>query len=202
MTLLETQAAYALWAPHYTAAAHNPLMHVEERALVSMLPSLQGVAALDAACGTGRYMRILEELGARTVIGVDRSASMLAHAHGPVAIGDLCALPVRTASIDLIVSGLAVNDVADLAGVMRELARALRPGGTLVYSSLHPRGAESRWTRTFEADGQTWSLPAFWHSTGDHEHACAAAGMAIDARREPEIAGRGPVALVIRASRS
>ena len=84
-----------------------------------------------------------------------------------------------------------MNDVCDLDGVLRELARALKPGGTLVYSALHPRGGQARWTRTFEAAGQTWSLPAHWHSTGDHEHACAAAGLQIDARREPEIPGAG-----------
>ena len=191
--------AYAAWAPHYPPCAHNALMQVEERAVLALLPPVTGLVALDAACGTGRYLRVLEERGARRVFGVDNSPAMIARAGGAVALGDLHALPVRAASIDVIVSGLAMNDVSDLDGVLRELARALKPGGTLVYSALHPRGGEARWTRTFEAGGQTWSLPAHWHSTGDHEHACAAAGLQIDARREPEIEGRGPVALVIRA---
>ena len=65
--------AYAAWAPHYPPLAHNALMQVEERAVLALLPPVTGLVALDAACGTGRYLRVLEERGARRVFGVDNS---------------------------------------------------------------------------------------------------------------------------------
>jgi len=199
---LETKDVYQLWAAHYPPVAHNRLMEVEQAAVLSLLPPLAGLTALDAGCGTGRYMRALEMRRARRVFGIDNSSAMLARSRGRVALGDLCGLPIAAASVDVVVSGLALNDIADLVGALSELALVLKPGGVLVYSTLHPRGAKEGWTRTFEAEGRTWSLPAYWHSAEAHEHACANAGLAIEAQREPEIAGRGPVALVIRARRT
>ena len=126
------------------------------------------------------------------MIAQARSASRL--------LGDLRALPIATATFDVVVCGLALNDVASLAPVIVELARVLRSGGVLVTSLIHPRGAEARWTRTFEAAGSTWSLPAHWHSARDYERACRTAGLVLEQRLEPELPGqRGPVALVIRA---
>jgi len=202
MTELETQAAYALWAPHYPAVPHNALMHVEQAAVLSLIPSVQGALVLDAGCGTGRYTTLLRSLGAR-VCSVDRSRPMLSQAQSASRmLGDLRALPIATATFDVAVCGLALNDVVSLDPVIGELARVLRSGGVLVTSLIHPRGAEARWTRTFEVAGSTWALPAHWHSSRDYERACRTAGLVLEQRLEPEIPGqRGPVALVVRAAK-
>jgi malonyl-CoA O-methyltransferase len=202
MTQLEPQAAYALWAAHYPPTAHNALMEIEESAVLSLVPLLQGAVALDAGCGTGRYRTLLSARGAR-VHGIDRSFAMISHA-APAsrAVGDLHALPLATAAFDLVLCALVLNDVAALHPVMHEFARVLRPGGVLVTSVIHPRGADAQWTRTFEAAGGTWSLPACWHSFTDHARACGSAGLRVEQRLEPELPGRGPVALVVRACKS
>ena len=77
--LLTPQDAYALWASSYPPRPHNKLMEAEQAAVVALLPDLSGCQALDAGCGTGRYLRVLADRGA-TVTGVDLSAPMLAHA--------------------------------------------------------------------------------------------------------------------------
>ena len=200
MTELETRAAYALWAPHYPPTPHNALMHVEQAAVLSLLPPMQGVLVLDAGCGTGRYTALLRSHGAR-VCSIDRSRPMIAQAQSPRRVlGDLRALPIASATLDVVVCGLALNDVISLTPVMYEFARVLRPGGVLITSLIHARGAEARWTRTFQAAGSTWALPAHWHSLADHQRAGRDAGFAIERWLEPEIPGqRGPVALVVRA---
>jgi malonyl-CoA O-methyltransferase len=202
MPMLESDAAYALWADHYPPIPHNALMQIEQQAVIALLPPVAHLTAADVGCGTGRYLRLLKARGGGRLLGIDRSAAMLAHVeHGAVVQGDTRALPLATASLDIVVSGLALNDDEELATAVGELGRVLRPGGVLVYSALHPRGAAARWTRTFEAYGQTWSLPVFWHSLTAHQQACMGAQLAIEQWMEPALADRGPVALVIKASR-
>lgn len=103
-----------------------------------ILASLPVGAALDAACGTGRHSAHLAALGHR-VIGVDATDEMLdvARAKVPEAEfhrGDLRRLPLPDDSVDLVVCGIAVTHVPELAPVFAEFARVLRRGGNLVLS--------------------------------------------------------------------
>lgn len=200
---------YAAWAESYPPRAHNPLMEVEQAAVLELLPSLSGLTVLDAGCGTGRYTRVLEKIGAARVVGLDRSEAMLRRGvRGPRIRGDLRQIPLANASFDVVVSGLALSDVADPIPVVREWARVLRRGGILVCSTLHPRGRELGWTRTFETSTGTHTLPAFWHTLDDYRVACHAAGLSVEAFAEPSLASHylrrseEPVALILRARRT
>ena len=46
--------------------------------------------------------------------------------------------PIDDASVDLVVCGLALSHVEDLAPVYAEFARVLRPGGRVVTTDMHP----------------------------------------------------------------
>ncbi len=198
------QEAYALWAPNYPARPHNRLMEVEQAAVVARLPDLKGCQALDAGCGTGRYLHVLANRGA-TATGVDLSAPMLAVARtaaGRVVRGSMCAMPIASQAMDCVVSGLALGDVDDLATAIAELARVLRPGGRLLYSVVHPAGAAEGWSRTFEADGRKWAVAGFWHSEHEHRRACELAGLTIAGWDGAHLGDpRRPVALVVEATR-
>ena len=76
---LDVLTGYALWAKNYPAKAHNPFMKVEEQAMLSLLPDPAGKICLDLACGSGRYMLLLQANAAR-IYGLDYSADMLAQA--------------------------------------------------------------------------------------------------------------------------
>ena len=204
-TVLDRDRAYAEWAASYPPRAHNPLMEVEESAVLAMLPPLAGLRALDAGCGSGRYVRLLKERGARHVVGLDRSESMLTHAKGFAAglvRGDLTRLPLCDESVDVIVSGLAVPDVPDLQIVVNEWRRVLKPNGRAVYSTLHPSGAARGWARTFETRRGRYELPAHWHTPEDHRSACERAGLRIEAIAEPTLGDNNPVAFVVCAIRA
>jgi malonyl-CoA O-methyltransferase len=196
--------AYAAWAPGYPPYAHNPLMEVEQAAVLALLPPVAGRRVLDAGCGTGRYLQILDALGAR-VVGVDLSAAMIARAR-PVSPrllrADMSALPLAAGCCDVVVSGLAVIDIEMLDRVAAEWARVLCHRGVVVYSTVHPVGRELGWQRTYLSDGMPQSLPAHWHSLEDQRRACATAGLDIEAIDEPALMRGGPsVAMVIRARR-
>ena len=202
---LDPQAAYALWAKTYPPRAHNPLMALEQQTVLSLLPPLGGLAVLDAGCGSGRYLRELQRLGARP-FGVDLSAAMLSRAivvSTQIARGDLCALPLASASIDAIVCGLVLSDVAKLDAAIGEFTRVLRPGGCIVYSVVHPIGATQGWSRTFDLGGRSIAIDSYWHGVAKHRAACLAAGLQITAWQEPVLpqAPDHPAVLVVRAVR-
>jgi malonyl-CoA O-methyltransferase len=202
---LDPHSAYARWASCYPPHPHNLLMEVEHAAVTALLPELRGLTALDAACGTGRYLHELEARGA-IAIGLDLSAAMLERARAGarrLTRADLRALPFEAMSIDLVVCGLALGDVADIELVLHEMARVLRPGGRVIYSVVHPAGEAAGWSRTFESEGRRWAVDGFWHSLDRHRQSCAAAGLAIEEWREPSLpeSPETRAVLVVRARR-
>jgi SAM-dependent methyltransferase len=135
--IVDVASGYARWSQTYDNPG-NPLIHLEQPVVWSILDAVAPGAALDAACGTGRHARRLAELG-HHVIGVDASPEMpeKARAALPQATfrdGDLSALPLEPASVDLVVCALALEHVADLGRAIAELSRVLRPGGHMVLS--------------------------------------------------------------------
>lgn len=97
-----------------------------------------GALLLDAACGGGLLAPHLIGSGYRHV-GVDLSptATRLAAEHGvAVSRGDVGRLPFRDESFDVVVAGEVLEHVADLPGVVAEVCRVLRPGGTLVVDAI------------------------------------------------------------------
>ena len=203
--MLEPQAAYELWAATYPPYPHNALMALEQQTVLSMLPDVKGSTAIDAGCGTGRYLRLLRERGA-IAFGVDLSERMLERAHDDGAIvvrGNICAVPIDSTSVDVVVCGLALGDVPHLDVALAELSRVLRPGGCLVYSVVHPIGERAGWSRTFTAAGRQNAIATYWHSLDDHRRACAEAGLRLTGWQEPalaEVPGH-PAVLVVGASR-
>lgn len=204
---LHPSVAYERWASAYPPRPHNALMEAEQAAMLELLPDVDGLDALDAGCGTGRYARLLLARGARAV-GVDRSSAMLGRARlagAPLIRADLRALPLRAASFDIVVAGLALGDIPELERAVAEMARVLRPGGHLAYSVVHPAGAARGWTRTFDEGGRRWEIETCWHSLDAHTTALAAAGLTLVGRREPLLrqpdGELGPAVLAIQAVR-
>ena len=85
----------------------------------------EGARVLDVGCGPGSY---LERVGG---VGVDLSAGMAREArrHAPTAVGDVCGLPVATASIDRLLAPHMLYHAPDLDLGASELRRVLRRGG-------------------------------------------------------------------------
>lgn len=96
-----------------------------------------GLRWLDAGCGTGALTgAVLAAAAPAEVTGVDPSAGFLATAAArlPAARfveGDARALPIPDASVDVVVSGLALNFVPEPAAAVTEFVRVTAAGGVV-----------------------------------------------------------------------
>jgi demethylmenaquinone methyltransferase/2-methoxy-6-polyprenyl-1,4-benzoquinol methylase len=108
------------------------------RFLVSQVEAGPESRVLDVATGTGLVAReLVREHGCR-VVGIDQSAEMLAEArrraNGRVELveGSAESLPFADGEFDALTFTYLLRYVADPAATLAELARVVRPGGTMV----------------------------------------------------------------------
>jgi len=153
---LDVEDGYAAWA-HIYDEMPNALIHAEQPLVDAALADVPAGRALDAACGTGRHAARLVGSGHRTV-GVDRSAAMLAIARRKVPqaefrIGDLTDLPLDDGSVDVAVCALALTHLRDPEPAIAELARVVRPDGTIVLSDAHPAFVQLQGQALFPCEG-------------------------------------------------
>jgi SAM-dependent methyltransferase len=103
-----------------------------------------GGSVLDAGCGGGGMpLSFAEE--ARQVVGIDLAPRFAEAGHRLAAErglrnlhftrADGQALPFSDAAFDMVLSHAVIEHVADAARYMRELARVLKPGGTMYLST-------------------------------------------------------------------
>ena len=90
---------------------------------------------LDLGCGTGDFLGLAASSGA-TVTGLDFSGAMLAEAArrrdaAALVRGDARRLPVRTASLTVLVSGFTLRNFSPLEPALAEAGRVLAPGGRI-----------------------------------------------------------------------
>lgn len=116
-------------------------------AAVGELGLREGDRVLDAGCGTGRALPPLRAAvgPSGVVVAADLTPAMLAaavragrHRDGQLLLADVTALPLRAESLDAVLGAGLIAHLPNPAENLRELARVVRPGGTLAL--FHPIG--------------------------------------------------------------
>lgn len=115
--------------------------------LLGLLPRDWTVA--DVGCGTGNVAELLAPWVKR-VIAVDRSEPMLAAARKRLAgsknlefvEGEVSRLPLGDGAVDAAVCVLVLHHVEEPTGAVRELARVVKRGGTVLIMDMVEHGRE------------------------------------------------------------
>jgi ubiquinone/menaquinone biosynthesis C-methylase UbiE len=126
------------------------------RAAVEAAGVAPGLVVADVGTGTGFIAKAALDAGAR-VIGIDNSDGMLAQVRERFAgrafearQGDTDALPLADGEMDAVLGNMVLHHAPDPAGALREMARALKPGGRLVITDADTHNYE--WLRTEQHD--------------------------------------------------
>ena len=128
--------------------------HVLDPAMLARIDRGQFRNALDVGCGEGRFGRLLTARGIATV-GIDPTTALLETARrrdpaGDYRFGRAEQLDFDDASFDLVVSYVTLVDIVDFRTAIREMARVLRPGGTVLIANLTgfaSAGAAQGWVK-------------------------------------------------------
>ena len=183
-TLLWPGASFAAAAALMVASSRYGKLRARDRLLNRL--ELRGTeTVLDVGCGHGLMLiGAAQRLPRGRAIGIDlwsqtdqksnSANATLANARAEgvadrvtVRDGDMRALPFDSASVDVVVTGLAIHNVptaAERAQSIREIARVVRPGGRVALLDIAHVGAYAHELRlagwTVERSGLTpWIFP-------------------------------------------
>jgi arsenite methyltransferase len=111
-----------------------------KRILGLLAPDPAGVI-LDAGCGTGASMALLQEHGMHNILGLDLDEELLTEARlrgRNVARATLARLPLPDACLDLVLCECVWN-LTERERVMAEFARVLKPGAPIALTDIYSR---------------------------------------------------------------
>lgn len=152
------------WFPYDLEAGSEQLEWVRRG-----LKPAAGMRILDAGCARGRFLRRLADSGAE-LFGVDLTEAFLAAARrnapgAGIAGGSLTRLPFADDVFDAVYCIEVLEHLPDTAAALGEMARVLKPGGTLLVIDknlfgLHPRHGmpNAIWKAWLERRGK-WMYP-------------------------------------------
>jgi SAM-dependent methyltransferase len=197
------------WVRWARTPGHDAYWYYRDGFFDDFVPRPSG-RTLEAGCGEGRVARDLAARGHR-VTAIDTSHTLLCYArdedsNSRYALADSAAMPFSDGRFTLAVAYNALQVVADMTATVAEIARVLEPGGCLCACIAHPvtdlgrfheYEDETRFTLragyfdrarvdgTVESKGLTMTFRGWTYSLEDYSVALEAAGLRIDAIREP-----------------
>src|ERR1700759_2496460 len=114
--------------------------HVLDPVMMARVKNGRFGNALDVGCGEGRFCRVLNAAGVRAT-GIDPMQQFIDVARerdpaGDYRLGRAEALEFADASFGLVVSYITLIDIPDFRAAIHEMARVLRPAGSLLMANL------------------------------------------------------------------
>jgi SAM-dependent methyltransferase len=159
-------------------------------AVERLLDLRRGESVLEIACGNGEFARRMFEAGAR-VLATDFSEAMIerAKARGgeiDYRVADAADEPHllslgEPGSFDAVVCNMALMDMLEIEPMASAAVRLLRPGGRLVFSTVHPAFNGLGATRVVEQfDDEHGVQRLHWLKVSAYAHPRVGMGVAIE----------------------
>jgi 2-polyprenyl-3-methyl-5-hydroxy-6-metoxy-1,4-benzoquinol methylase len=129
-------------------------------AIFALLGDISGKTILDAGCGQGYLCRLLTRRGAM-MTGVEPAEAWYVSAQQreqtkPLGIhyiqADLAAWHAQPEMFDVVIANMVFMDIPDYVPALHNCVTALKKGGKLIFSLLHP---------CFEESGSAWAGKGF-----------------------------------------
>jgi ubiquinone/menaquinone biosynthesis C-methylase UbiE len=157
----EWDAALESWADFVQEGKDFYRDEMNNPAFFNLVGNVKGKQILDLACGEGSNTRILAKKGAR-VIGVDFSKNMIELARQiekkeklgiEYYVSDAAHLEeFQSGFFDVVTCSMALMDIEDYEGAIREVSRVMMKTGRFIFSITHPC---YEWTIK-SSNGQIW----------------------------------------------
>ena len=147
--------------------------YLEQPSALSLLGDLSSLSVLDLGCGEGHYTRLLRQLSADQVPGVDLSSDLIELARAqelshPLGVDhrvcDAAELKLQT-TFDLVFAGHLFNHARDreeLPAQFSSVSSLLRPGGRLVALNNTPPTTHLQTSRRVAPTATARASMALW----------------------------------------
>lgn len=151
---------------------------IEKPQMQEMLPKyVSGMTILDLGCGAGGLSKMLNDAGAKYVLGTDISKNMINEANKIAVKGKLEFKVMAMEEIDqihkkfdMVVSSLAFHYVKDFEKLIKDISNLLKPNGLLVFSQEHPmrvcRVYTNEQSKQVDIDGKHYFLISDYQNMG------------------------------------
>jgi malonyl-CoA O-methyltransferase len=185
-------SAYDRWARTYDADV-NRTRDLDASVVRRSAPDVDGRDVLEVGPGTGKNTTWLAQR-ARSVVGLDASAGMLAIAQARIEADGVAdrvrfvqhditnAWPIVSASIDVVIGDLVLEHVEDVGHVFAEAARVLRSTGNIFICELHPirqfHGGRAHFVDV--PSGEVVDVPVFRHTVSEFVNRGVEAGLVVE----------------------
>jgi len=142
---VNTLTCYEEFAEDYDAWEEiKTVTQTEEKVLSRLMDVVKAQDILDVGCGTGRYTKLFEDLGAH-IVGMDLSRKMILIAKTKTKmtsyiVADASHLPFKDNIFHIVLSALVLNHIKNLSLFLTEMLRTCRKGGELIMSSVWREG--------------------------------------------------------------
>ncbi len=158
------------------------------RDLLTMLAPKPGERILDVGCGTGQLTAEIAQAGAE-VVGIDLSPQMIAaarqnHPELQFAVADIASTSYDR-EFDAVFSNAALHWVKNQEGAIAAIARALKPGGRLVFEMGGRGNIQQLWKALARAmselrvEDSEDMAPRFYPSIGEYAPMLEAHGLRV-----------------------
>ena len=135
--------AYNKNAENWLKGKNTGHTYLEKPAMYSKLPDLKGKTVLCVGCGAGEECQHIKSLGAKKVVGMDISATLIEKAKKDYPeiefyVMDMENINFSESLFDFVYSSLVMHYVKDWTKVLSEIKRIMKENGIFLFSTNDP----------------------------------------------------------------